>query len=199
MPEGTTKLDDFSKAYLDIYSLNKRIYEMETIHPEEVGTKMVKIVKITATYGGGNVFITFDDPAQVISQYERAVLEVKLVSFPEDDYATRLHISSSTYSDGEETEKDDFEFHAYMIPQNFDYNVFRLPLQKTLGDAITIGSANLCPFLIEVLNEEDSLESNIETIELYKSNTSQAYTVNDLTAIFIKLNELQARQDELEG
>lgn len=191
-------IDDFAKIYLELYNLNKRIYNMEETHLEEVGSKMIKIIKITSEYSGGNISIAFDNENEVISQYEKVVLELKLVGFPTDDYAVRLHMSSPDYEMPLAPEKDDYQLHNYMIPQSHDFNVFRLPLQKTLGDELSIGTANTCPFIIEVLNEEDSLESNALEIELYKSNTSQAYTVNDLTSMFIKINDLKSRQDKLE-
>lgn len=190
-------MDDFARIYLELDNLNKRIYDMETVHPEEGESNMAKILEYTLTYSAGTLTATRTD-SQTISQYEKVVIKATLVDFPTNDYATRLHISSATYSDSNEETYDDFQFHSYMLPEGSTKGVFIISLNKTLGDTLTIGDANTCPIMFEVLDESSPLYSNILNIELYKTNTTQSYTPDDLVSIFIKLNELVDRQNELE-
>lgn len=190
--------DDFLDLYLKCYDINKQIYQKETTHlPMEVNFKM-KILEYTLTYSGGDVFASRTD-SETISQFDIVGVKTKLVNFPEDNYAVRMYISSANYSNHNEENPEDFQFSVYMIPQREDYNHFLSSINKTIGDAITIGDANTMPIMFSILNETDELTSNILNIELFKTNTSQTFSTNDLTGLFIKYNELEERLKELGG
>ena len=138
-------MDDFAKIYLTLDNLNKRIYDMEIIHPEERSSNMAKILEYTLTYNAGAINASRTD-SQTISQYEKVVIKATLVNFPVNDYAARLHISPANASEGNEETWDDFQFHNYMLPEGSTKNVFIINLNKTLGDTLTIGNANICPY-----------------------------------------------------
>lgn len=190
--------DDFLDLYLKCYDINKQIYLKETTHlPMEVNFKM-KILEYTLTYSGGDVFSTRTD-TETISQFDIVGVKAKLVNFPADNYAVRMYISSANYSNQNEQNPEDFQFSVYMIPQREDYNHFLSSINKTIGDTITVGNANTMPIMFSILNETDELTSNILNIELFKTNTSQTFSPNDLTGLFIKYNELEERLKELGG
>ena len=190
--------DDFLDLYLKCYDINKQIYQKETTHlPMEVNFKM-KILEYTLTYSGGDVFSSRTD-SETISQFDIVGVKTKLVDFPSDNYAVRMYISSANYSNQNEQNPEDFQFSTYMIPQRENYNYFLSSINKTIGDAITIGNANTMPIMFSILNDTDELTSNVLNIELFKTNTSQTYSTNDLTGLFIKYNELEERLKELGG
>lgn len=190
--------DDFLDLYLKCYDINKQIYQKETTHlPMEVNFKM-KILEYTLTYSGGDVFASRTD-SETISQFDIVGVKTKLVDFPSDNYAVRMYISSANYSNQNEQNPEDFQFSNYMIPQRENYNYFLSSINKTIGDAITIGNANTMPIMFSILNDTDELTSNVLNIELFKTNTSQTYSTNDLTGLFIKYNELEERLKELGG
>lgn len=190
--------DDFLYLYLKCYDINKQIYQKETTHlPMEVNFKM-KILEYTLTYSGGDVNASRTD-SETISQFDIVGVKTKLVGFPSDNYAVRMHISSANYSNQNEEGPEDFQFSAYMIPQRENYNHFLSSINKTIGDAITIGNANTMPIMFSILNDTDELTSDIHNIGLFKTNTSQTFSANDLTGLFIKYNELEERLKELGG
>lgn len=190
--------DDFLYLYLKCYDINKQIYQKETTHlPMEVNFKM-KILEYTLTYSGGDVFASRTD-SETISQFDIVGVKTKLVNFPDDNYAVRMYISSANYSNQNEENPEDFQFSVYMIPQRENYNHFLSSINKTIGDAIKIGNANTMPIMFSILNDTDELTSNVLNIELFKTNTSQTFSTNDLTGLFIKYNELEERLKELGG
>lgn len=195
-------MDDFAKVYLELYNLNKRIYNMEEVHsPEKEGSDMTKIIEFELTRNPitGKVEATMLDYGQ-ISQYEKVVLKVVLIDFPvNNNYAVRLHIATPNHIVSDPTKKEDYQFHNYMIPQSSEPNTFMINFNKIIGNKLNIGEFNHCPLIFEVLDGTGSMLSNQEAIGLYKTNTTQNYGPSDLESIFIKLNELSARQHELEG
>lgn len=198
-------MDDFTKIYKELYDLNRRIYEIEETHKEEVYTKMTKIIEFNINYNGGR-FTVNKLTAGDISQYERAVIKATLVGFPATDgggdpksYAVRFHISSPEHATLTETSPEDFEFHNYMTPQIGTKNSFLINLNTILGRKLKIGEQNACPLMFEVFDEGSSGHTDVSGINLYRTNISQTYSSDDLSAIFVKLNELSERQHELEA
>lgn len=191
--------DDFLYLYLKCYDINKQIYQKETTHlPMEVNFKM-KILEYTLTYSGGDVNASRTD-SETISQFDIVGVKTKLVNFPDEfNYAVKMHISSANYSNQNEEGPEDFQFSTYMIPQRENYNYFLSSINKTIGDTITIGNANTMPIMFSILNGTAELTSDIHNIELFKTNTSQTFSANDLTGLFIKYNELEERLKELGG
>ena len=53
--------------------------------------------------------------------------------------------------------------------------------------------------MFSILNGTAELTSDIHNIGLFKTNTSQTFSANDLTGLFIKYNELEERLKELGG
>ena len=198
-------MDDFAKIYLKLDEINRKIYGLEEIHHTEEHSKMTKIIDFNINYNNGNFTvnkITQDD----ISQYQRAVIRAKLVDFPtvdsnnkEKSYAVRFHISSPSFATLTESKPEDFQLHNYMSPEPGTKNSYLVNLNTILGKELRIGVQNSCPLMFEVYDEGSFDHTDVSGILLYNTNVSQTYLSDDLSAIFIKLNELTERIHELEA
>lgn len=194
-------MDDFAKIYLNLDELNKKIYglEEEKLHHREEPSKMAKIIDFNIYYNSGKLTVT-KLTSDNISQYQRVIIRANLIDFPAvDSYAVRFHISSPSYATLTEEKPEDFQFSNYMSPEAGSKNSFLVNLTNILGKELKIGAQNACPLMFEIYDGGSSDYTDVSGILLYKTNVSQTYSSDDLTAIFIKLNELNERIHELEA
>ena len=135
-----------------------------------------------------------------ISQYQEVIIRVQLVGLSEEaNKAVRLNISSPSYADGiTEVTPDDFEYNVHLIPI-VGQDLFEVRLNEILGNSLKIGELNVCPVMFTATDGNSEWNSNIQSIDLYKTNLDVEYVPNDLSSIFITLADISKRLNALEG
>jgi len=192
-------MTDFDVVYEELYDTQRRIYSLETEHPSiKEEDYMTKIITYTIILSGGEITAATADDTD-ISQYQEVIIRANLTGFEAySKKALKISISSPSFSAGiSEEDEEDFEYTIHMIPIVGE-DLFELRLNELLGTSLTVGELNTCPLMFTASDCSTEYDSNITSIDLYKTNLDTDYVPDDMSNIFITIAKLNTRLLALE-
>lgn len=192
-------MNDIDLIFTELADINERLYDLETLHLEKEYGTMTQVLEYGLVLDAGVLTAT---PTEVytVSQYEELILKANVSGLAGTNKTIKLSISSPEYTDGAEAEPDDFEYTMHLIPSVEGSELFTIHLNEFLGESLSIGVLNDCRIMFSIITSNDvEYLSNIVTLGMYKTNTDLSYEPTNLSAVFIKLAELDKRVVELES
>ena len=192
-------MNDIDYIFTELYNIDKRVYSLGNALIEKEYTHMVKILNYGLSVVGSTITIT-PPVDSTVSQYQNILVNAHVSGVDGINKTIKLSINTPEFATGSEADLSDFNTTIHLSPSIKTVETFSVFLNEIIGNDLEIGVINNCNAMFTIVDGSGGVsKSDVFNISLYKTNVDLSYQPNDITHIFIKLNELTKRLDELEA